>query len=974
MKKKILFISSTLLTGIAICYYFSTSLIDAPVANYKSKEFKSIKKQSANDAQEWLKARYIDVTTGLPVTQATLDEIQKQISLMPKSKAISFIEQGPDNIGGRTRAIQVDRNNENRVWAGGVSGGLFVSLNGGNTWNRVDEYIDAGASPYISSMTQTPDGTFYVATGSNQEGWSGNGVWYTTDLGVTWTKISGTSNCTEIESSDADNYAWMATTSGIKKWKYNDATLTSVSTGGSGGCNALKISKDGQVVLVGIGSNKTYVSVDGGASFTPKFGSSTSNLVPTGASRIEYAISPVLNSSGNYSMYAIRTNSNLLGMHVSHDNGDTWTQFVGASGPPNEFDIYRDQGTYNSILSVVPNNPEQIVIGGIDIWKWSQTVNNPPSGGFEKISQWFLQPSSPVYVHADNHEMEWTSTDRLYVGNDGGIGITNDYGMTWYPANRGYNVTQFYGIAFDKDGSVMGGTQDNGTLYNDHSLSTFKEFREVGGGDGFECEISHFNPDVMFSSVYYTTINRSGDGGQTFTSFDPQLPGTYDPPGTDGSSFHPFHTEFVLAENYDLNSEDSVTFIPSDNYVVGDVIKIPSASSGDSMDFNVTSNLYFDDTLYYDPSLTSNGVNYGQNTATGETVAMGPDTVIYNVAWDTLRIQDPYQSWFLVYINTNGGELWGTRNALRLSVSNPNWVRVAKNIGGSGWTSKDIEFSKDLNHCYVSAGSGIYRIDGLGSVYTSDPDFLTKVNYDQQGSTPTATTSTKITNGAFEGLAVNPNNADDIVLFAGFNGTNKRSSNATSATPTYTSLTSITSPSVACYDGIIDRDDPNILVVGTSSGVFVTEDGGSTWENASDGFEGTPVFEVRQAWRTWDEGARRPGEIYAGTFGRGIWSSDAYLSTSGPSFDDDRVPNLGLLLYPNPSKSLSKLNYKLVKNTDVFVGVYNLNGRLVKSYRLSNKVAGNHSLDINTGSLMNGTYIIQVKTNYSTESTKLLKY
>ena len=70
--------------------------------------------------------------------------------------------------------------------------------------------------------------------------------------------------------------------------------------------------------------------------------------------------------------------------------------------------------------------------------------------------------------------MEWTSTDRLYVGNDVCIGITNDYGMTWYPANRGYNVTQFYGIAFDKDGAVMGGTQDNGTLYNDHSLSTSK--------------------------------------------------------------------------------------------------------------------------------------------------------------------------------------------------------------------------------------------------------------------------------------------------------------------------------------------------------------------------------------------------------------------------------------------------------------------------------------------------------------------
>ena len=60
-------------------------------------------------------------------------------------------------------------------------------------------------------------------------------------------------------------------------------------------------------------------------------------------------------------------------------------------------------------------------------------------------------------------------------------------------ANRGYNVTQFYGIAFDRDGAVMGGTQDNGTLYNNHTLSTYKEFRQVGGGDGFECEISYFN-------------------------------------------------------------------------------------------------------------------------------------------------------------------------------------------------------------------------------------------------------------------------------------------------------------------------------------------------------------------------------------------------------------------------------------------------------------------------------------------------
>ena len=95
-------------------------------------------------------------------------------------------------------------------------------------------------------------------------------------------------------------------------------------------------------------------------------------------------------------------------------------------------------------------------------------------------------------------------------------------------------------------------------------------------------------------------------------------------------------------------------------------------------------------------------------------------------------------------------------------------------------------------------GSGIWRIDGLGSVYTSDPDFLTKVSFDQAGSTPTATTATKINNSGYEGIAVNPNNADDIILFSGFNGTNRRSANATSASPTFTALSPITSPSVAC--------------------------------------------------------------------------------------------------------------------------------------------------------------------------------
>lgn len=465
MKKQYIILGSVALSGLTLAISAALGLFSTNnLASYKQEELSILEARKADEAQAWLRARYVDVTTGQQITPEKLAEVQKNFDKLPKEKSLVWEEQGPDNIGGRTRAIQVSRTNPNDIWAGGVSGGLFYSSNGGNSWTRVDSYIAAGANPYISSMTMTKDGTLYVATGSNQEGWGGNGVWYSTDNGVTWDKITGTTDCTEIESGNVSDYAWLATPGGLKKWKVGETSLTAL-TPTAGGCFALKVSGDEQVIVAAYGSNKTYVSTNGGSSFTDKSGTAANNLVLQGAPRIEYAISHERNNSGNYSIYAVRTNSNLIGMNVSHNSGDTWTEFVGNPGTPapSDFDIYRDQGTYNSIVSVTPNDPEMILIGGIDVWRWKQTVNNPPSGGFRKVSQWFVDPSSSIYVHADNHEMKWDNNGRFYAGSDGGVSISNNVDATnpdaieWFVANRGYNVTQFYGIAFDKFGAVMGG-------------------------------------------------------------------------------------------------------------------------------------------------------------------------------------------------------------------------------------------------------------------------------------------------------------------------------------------------------------------------------------------------------------------------------------------------------------------------------------------------------------------------------------
>lgn len=59
-------------------------------------------------------------------------------------------------------------------------------------------------------------------------------------------------------------------------------------------------------------------------------------------------------------------------------------------------------------------------------------INNPPSGGWNKISLWFTSPTSDLYVHADNHELKWDGSNRLFIGNDGGIGVSLDKGQTFY--------------------------------------------------------------------------------------------------------------------------------------------------------------------------------------------------------------------------------------------------------------------------------------------------------------------------------------------------------------------------------------------------------------------------------------------------------------------------------------------------------------------------------------------------------------
>src|SRR5262249_53895626 len=91
-------------------------------------------------------------------------------------------------------------------------------------------------------------------------------------------------------------------------------------------------------------------------------------------------------------------------------------------------------------------------------------------------------------------------------------------GVKFSSLNHNFGVTQFYhGAPYPNGTTFFGGTQDNGTVRGTTAGGT-GAWAVINGGDGGTVAVNPANPQVLYSEHTRLSVQRSTDGGASWTN------------------------------------------------------------------------------------------------------------------------------------------------------------------------------------------------------------------------------------------------------------------------------------------------------------------------------------------------------------------------------------------------------------------------------------------------------------------------
>jgi len=412
---------------------------------------------------------------------------------------------------GRVNGITVDPLDHNIIYTGTPSGGLWKSIDCGNTWTCLTDDLPIIGTSCIAIHPTNTD-TLYIATGDGDasdnyslgvlKSYDGGLTWNNT--GLSWTIYQYHSLRTIIMDPTNPNILLVAADNGV--YRSDDAGDTWTNTL-SGWFKDLEFMPNNPQVVYASG-NTFWKSTDGGLTFTQ-----ITSGVPqqSDVSRIAIAVTPA-DSNYVYMMVGSAATQGLYGIYKSTDAG---LNFTLQTNSPNLMGYAMDgsdgggQAWYDIAIAASPNNAEEIFTGGVNVWKSTDGGQN-----FTISSHWVYDTNSSVgYTHADIHFLAFYG-DSLYCGSDGGIFRTPDFGSTWDNLSFGITNAQFYrmGGSYTDADLIYAGAQDNGSNRLDNT-----QWTHVLGADGMETLVDYSNSNTVYCTTQSGGLNRSTDGGQSFS-------------------------------------------------------------------------------------------------------------------------------------------------------------------------------------------------------------------------------------------------------------------------------------------------------------------------------------------------------------------------------------------------------------------------------------------------------------------------
>ncbi len=885
---------------------------------------------------------------------------------------------GPTNVGGRTRVILIDKTNPDRMYAGGASGGLFYTNNGGLEWFPHPQNAEF-SSILICAMDQAANGDIYFGTGeywadyyagafgSYTHGFVGDGMFKAPAVvgdalpvfaqltatiptpgeigstsGVTWAYVNRVT-CNPANA----NMVVASTSTGLKISTDGGTTWDNCEGAGialSGVSDDAKFDSEGYLHAIASSQRKYYRSA---TTANPEIMDELGEGLPVGSTRRVLAVAP---SDNNYVyIYSVKSGTyGLQGVYQSTDKGVNFTQITETAS-----EFFNPPGTganitWNVCLAVKPDDAQRIYIGGqLQSWTW-----NGASGSWTSMTSAFYPTWYSKYIHADHHFIVFhpTNFDIMYFGGDGGVSRTLN-ASNQYPdfgtINKGLNLYQSHGIAIGIQGEAMGGSQDNGTQYVNFDLNSELQSVEVLGGDGGKTEISRIRPEYLFATFFSVTANgngavlrRSVNEGATMSSiYDCNIDGgpscSQDGLADGGTEFV---TPFVLWEDYPLYD----TF---KDILTGTSVEYPAGSG-----------------IFYAPG---DVVNYE-----------GRDITLTQSGLSESRLYHAVKN-----------NLWVTPSALFSSTEAPEWFKILPSTSG---VVSAIEYDATGDVVYVGTESGrLYRLSGLLAAnyeyvdVDGNPETAGVFNAADAGIT--TFTYANIFPGRITGLSIDRNNPDEIAISIGGFGVDQNVWYAGNALSNDAATFQCISdagvlPNIPVYDILMHVGDNDKLLIATEFGIWsYSVSSGADWTQENSSVEGgvgpgnVPVFEIREDWiRNTDCYA-----IYIGTHGNGYYRAtnlagaacDFTTVSSGPIQEEIIA---GIVLAPNPADTYTNASITLNETGNVQVSIVNLLGNTIKNYGTTSYPSGTHTMYLDIRDITPGTYLVVFEVNGTISSKRLI--